>query len=370
MTLENILRKLIKLPTTTSDYRANKEGILWIKNEIKKFHFPYLKIFKKNNYPSLLATTKKTRKPKLLLAGHLDVVPGSSNLLFIPKKKGKKLIGRGVFDMKFAIACYLKLIFDLKEKLKNYDIGIMITCDEEIGGFNGTKFLIDQGYLADFVFLPDGGENWFLEEGAKGVLHLKIEAFGKNAHGSRPWQGKNAISLLFNFLKKFEKNFPLEPCGEKNHYHNTLNIGKIEGGKATNQVCSQAALFLDIRYIPETKEKEILNQIEKIKKETKKIEVKKIVRALPFKNDLRVSEIITFKKIAFKLYGIKIGKIFSHGSSDARFFREKNIPVLSIRPKGGGHHGKNEWIDLKDLERYYNVFKTWVEEIFKNKYVN
>lgn len=40
-------------------------------------------------------------------------------------------------------------------------------------------------------------------------------------------------------------------------------------------------------------------------------------------------------------------------------FGEKNIPVLVMRPAGGGHHSDHEWIDIKDLNKFYQVFKEW-----------
>jgi len=48
----------------------------------------------------------------LFLVAHIDVV-GAKKELFRAKIKGKKLFGRGAFDMKYAIACYMKLLFDL-----------------------------------------------------------------------------------------------------------------------------------------------------------------------------------------------------------------------------------------------------------------
>ncbi len=60
------------------------------------------------------------------------------------------------------------------------------------------------------------------------------------------------------------------------------------------------------------------------------------------------------------MYGIEIGKTLSFGSSDARFFGEKNIPVIVIAPVGGEIHSDNEWIDLEDLGRFYNVLKQWI----------
>ncbi len=39
-----------------------------------------------------------------------------------------------------------------------HDVGLMLTGDEEIGGFDSTGYLLDQGYGADIVILPDGGQ--------------------------------------------------------------------------------------------------------------------------------------------------------------------------------------------------------------------
>jgi len=70
-----------------------------------------------------------------------------------------------------------------------------------------------------------------------------------------------------------------------------------------------------------------------------------------------------FLEILKEKFKIKPEFTFSHGSSDARFFFEEKIPVILIRPKGGGHHSEKEWIDLESLEKFYLILKSWVMKI-------
>jgi len=359
--LKQLLSKLISFETVSDNLKENKKSIFWIGNFLKKASLQ-VKYFQFSKYFSLVALTKKTKTPILWLAAHQDVVPASKKL-FKPKIEKDKLFGRGAFDMKFAIACYLRLVQELKNELEKYNFGIMITSDEEIGGFFGTKKLIEKGYKGQVVFLPDGGKDWKFEKEAKGVLHLRVEAFGKTAHGSRPWEGEGANEKLINFLHEFQKFFPKEPCNIKNHWHPTLNIGKIDGGKATNQVSDFAQTFLDIRFPKNFGYKKILTNLHRSLKKFKKIKVKQIVFAKPYSIDPKNKFLKIFSQIAYSKFKIKTAFDVSHGSSDGRFFAEKNIPVILIKPKGGGHHSENEYVNLRDLEKYYIVLKEFVKRV-------
>jgi di/tripeptidase len=56
---------------------------------------------------------------------------------------------------------------------------------------------------------------------------------------------------------------------------------------------------------------------------------------------------------------------------------EKKIPVILIRPRGGGQHSEKEWIDIEDLGKFYSILKEFVirvheedggrEQVFKVK---
>ena len=130
---------------------------------------PHLHTFE--GYSSWVMTTQSTSSPRIWLVAHLDVVPAST-ALFSPVVKDGRMYGRGVYDIKMAIACYLRLM----RELPHADIGMMITTDEEIGGMNGVHRLLEAGYRCDVALLPDGRFNWNLEKEAKGVLQIQRKA--------------------------------------------------------------------------------------------------------------------------------------------------------------------------------------------------
>ncbi len=357
--LAKTLLKLIAFKTVTGNYLENEKAIAWIKTQLKTVPV-YITDYKKNNFSSLLITTQKTKKPKLWLQAHLDVVDGSEKT-FQPKLQNNCIYGRGVFDMKFAIACYLKLFQELGKRLPQYSTGIMITTDEEIGGHNGVKALLSSGYSSDLCILPDGGKNFALEVSAKGVWHLLIESQGKSGHASRPWSGKNSIEELIDFLFIIKKQFPKEPCCTKDHIHDTFNIGKIKGGESTNQIPNYASAMIDIRIASASSKPRLEKIFQAILKNYKGITIKEISFGNNYSIDIKNNYIKAFSKIVYDQLKIKQKFIHSHGSSDARFFLDKGIQTILTRPRGGGHHSENEWVDMNSLEQFYIVLKKFVE---------
>jgi acetylornithine deacetylase/succinyl-diaminopimelate desuccinylase-like protein len=138
-----------------------------------------------------------------------------------------------------------------------------------------------------------------------------------------------------------------------------LNVGKISGGEAVNQVADYAEAMLDIRFVSKENEADILNLAKQVASKSGKIEIEKIISAFPMNTDENNNYVKKFKQIA-KQKGIKIKSTFTHGSSDARFFSENRIPVIVLRPKGGGHHSEEEWIELESLKKFYEVLKDFV----------
>lgn len=90
-----------------------------------------------------------------------------------------------------------------------------------------------------------------------------------------------------------------------------------------------------------------------------------MIQAALNKEDVNLPFFQMFRETTKKMYGINIGTVLSHGSSDARFFGEKNFPVLVITSKGGEIHSDDEWVDLEDLSRFYEVMKNWIIKVSK-----
>lgn len=364
MNLITTLKKLITLRTISSDKIGNTAALDFVQKNFLNLPGLHFKKFNFNGFPSLVVTTKKTKNPDLFLAAHLDVVDGKS-LLFHPQIVGDKLIGRGTFDMKYALACYIKLLNDLKNDLSSYNIGLMITADEELGGANGVKSILEQGYKAKVALLPDGGYDWNFEVAAKGAWHIHIKAKGKSVHGSRPWEGDNAIDKLIVFLNKISKLPILQSQTKKDHFYNTLNIGVIQGGRVTNQVPDEAEAKVDIRFVNDVAGEKIKKQVLDLAKKQRGIIVEEINYGHSVVVDHNGKYLKIFRKILETRVGVNTGYISSHGSSDARYFAARHIPTIILRPPGGGHHSDKEWISITGVKQFYQALEIFVKENFR-----
>jgi succinyl-diaminopimelate desuccinylase len=354
------LKKLVRFKTITGNNEENNKALEWIRSEIEKDGHYKIKEFKSKGYSSLIITTQKTIKPKIFLAAHLDVAK-AGNKMFMPKIKNGRLYGRGAYDMKFAIACYLKLLKEFKNNASKYDFGVMITTDEEHGGENGVKYLLKKGYKCDVVILPDGGENWKIEKAAKGLWCFIARSHGKSAHPAMPWEGVNALEELIDFLCELRKKFKKEPCGDPLHIHSTIDINELNTGKTGDNLPDYAEAMADIFFISANERKEIEAHVKEINKKFKGIKIETTFSKPSFRINTESHYINLFSKIAFEKYKIKKETTLAHSSSDAPFFLNKGIAVIETRPKGAGFHSGNEWINLKDLEKFYEILREFIE---------
>ncbi len=199
-------------------------------------------------------------KPEIGYMVHADVVAGRPDQ-FEMKVDGDRLIGRGTYDMKFSIPMGVELLNTIVRNGFGASMSLVVTTDEEIGGFAGANYLAEKlDFRPKVLVVPDGGNDFGLVNKSKGVCQLLIAAKGKPTHASKPWNGKNAndmlVKLASELLKRYEKNNANET------WETTMNIGQINGGVSANQVCPEAMMKLDFRF-PET------SSVEKIVEEVK-----------------------------------------------------------------------------------------------------
>lgn len=353
VTLPQLLADLVSFKTVTGDNLAAADCMDYLEDFLAQRGMNITRLAS-NDVPSMVATTRSTKKPRLLLQAHLDVVPCSNSLYQLQEDEGK-FIGRGSFDMKFAGAVFLKLVDELKHNLADYDFGIMFTFDEEIGGQNGVGALLSMGYSAEVCILPDAGDNWQIEITQKGVWIVRLKATGVSVHGSRPWEGDNAIHRLLLSLQEISLLFDAQHAKT-----DTLSINKIQGGSAVNQVADQADAVLDIRFLSEENFKRLSQKIEIIAGKHR-IDIETTACIKPVKTDLENPFVASFLKMAEQIHGRPLGHMSSLGNSDAHYFGERGIPVILSRPDGGAAHSNVEWIDKSSLEKYYQLIKAYVE---------
>lgn len=353
----NLTSSLISIPSTKENLSALKKVLDEALAELKEFT---IEKFEKNNIPSILVYRGKTRPKrfKVILNAHLDVVPGKPEQ-FKPKIKDGKLYGRGAYDMKGAGAAEILVFKELAKKLP-YPIGLQLVTDEEVGGFAGTKYQIEKGVRADFVVAGEPTD-LALNNKAKGIIWVKISTAGKSAHGAYPWEGENAIVKLNKLLNEL---FVLYPIPEKESWKTTINLARIETeNKTFNKVPDNAIAFLDIRYIPEDKER--------IKKDLKRI-AEKYKAKLEFIfdepaqfTDQNSPYVKALKKSVEKITGKKAKVIVKHGGSDIRHYNAVGCEGVTFGPVGAGHHTDSEWVDIKSLENYYAILKDFLLSLDK-----
>lgn len=355
--MDTYLRELVAMPTTSSDQDANNLALDYLQTFFDDRGLHCMR-YSFNGYSALVATTKKSHKaPKVMLAAHLDVVPGPAKL-FTLREDDQNFYGRGVFDMKFAIAAYMATIDMLGSNVADYDVGIMITTEEEIGGLNGTRQLINMGYKPDVCILPDGAKDWQIETFAKGFTYWRIDVAGTSAHGSTPWEGDSATFRLIDLLHELKADFASQTLNTK-----TLNIGMINGGTAKNQIPAHAYATLDIRYMTNEEYDKIRATIERLCKKHTATFIEEDLGGHPCVNELSHPLVQPFAESIHKITGVDASGIVSYGASDARFFAGINVPCIITRPTGGGQHADSEWIDKEDCRQYSEIILDYLEKI-------
>jgi len=303
-----------------------------------------LQKFKYNKIKSILISLK-SKNPKIILHGHIDVVPVFSNKQFLPIVKNNKLYGRGSNDMKTAVAVMMHVLKDLNK----LDIGLLITTDEEVGGYNGAYFL-SKILKPEFII---SGEitDLYIGNQAKGVLQFELTIPGKIAHSAKPWEGINPIDKLGELISEVKKINT-----SKKEYYTTITITKANSGIATNQIPPDCKIFCDMRYIPKDNPNKFIKRLSKFGK----INITaKADYAYCDPNNKYIQELLTI----MKNNKIKSKTFNKHAASDVRHFTEKNIPGIVFGPKGNCPHTKNEYVDVTSIKPYYNILK----EFCKNK---
>jgi succinyl-diaminopimelate desuccinylase len=283
---------------------------------------------------------------RVVLHGHLDVVPGHEEQ-FAPTRSGGRLMGRGAYDMKGALAAMMLAVADLARGLEGLELELLIVPDEERGdpGANCTEMLVAEGMRADFVIC---GEPTDLQVGveAKGVLMMRLEVPGTAAHGSTPWLGDNAVLHAVDLYRRIE-GLPFAGESTPLFARPSINLGRITGGDAVNKVPDRCRMDIDVRYLPGQEPAEIVRQIRALGR----LELDVLLERPPAyvaPDHPMVSALLE----AVSRHEPSAASVGRDGASDAVAFLEVGVPAVEFGPRGGGHHGPEEHVDIGSLASY------------------
>jgi len=304
--------------------------------------------------PVLLARVGAASGPTVILHGHIDVVPAFEGQ-FTPRIEGDRLIGRGAYDMKGALAAMLFALVDASEQDA---VAVQFVCvpDEESEDVEdrSTDLLVREGLTAEFAIT---GEPTDLHIGiqAKGVLAVRVEVSGRAAHGSTPWLGDNAILKAHDVFRRIE-TLPFSRESSDMFDRPSINLSRIAGGDAFNKVPDRCAMDVDIRYLPNQDPGSILAQIRQLGD----VEIVKCFTRAPAIVSRRNPYVLALREGVSRSIAGDALSIGRDGASDAISFLEAGVPAVEFGPIGGGHHGPEEWVSISSLARYRQALADFV----------
>ncbi|ABR46885.1 acetylornithine deacetylase or succinyl-diaminopimelate desuccinylase [Alkaliphilus metalliredigens QYMF] len=191
----------------------------------------------------------------LMLSGHTDTIPGFQMNYepFEPFVKDGKLYGRGSVDMKGGIAAMMVALLAIKRgkiPLKKSVVFAGVIDEEQAS--KGTEDIIKSGNMKPALVVIGEPTQLNVAIAHKGMEWIEVTFKGKAGHGSRPYEGINALYTATCFIEMIRKE--LAPKIEKKTYallrNGTINVGVIAGGDDPNIIPDKCVVKIDRRWLP------------------------------------------------------------------------------------------------------------------------
>lgn len=200
---------------------------------------------------TLLFGLPRSRRPLVVLAGHLDTVPANDNL---PGRiENGSVHGLGASDMKGGLAVMVELArWAAAEDALAFDPAFLFFAREEISvEHSPLPTLFDTGMIddAELVIVLEPTDNE-LQVGCVGNINARLRFEGRSAHTARPWLGVNAIDLAVEGLQRVAGLPPHDVEVEGLTFREVLSLTRIQGGRAENVVPDLVEVSLNFRYAP------------------------------------------------------------------------------------------------------------------------
>ena len=305
---------------------------------------------------NVVARTTGHHATRLMVAGHLDTVPGDPGAAMVVDDE---LRGVGACDMKGSIAVMLELaaepvsrsvevtwVFYAREEIARSESGLL-----EIAELRPELLRADVAILGE----PTGG---VVEAGCQGTLRIGVELRGARAHTARPFTGVNAIHRLAALVSHVARYEPRSVTIDGVTFVEQLQTVSVEGGVAPNVVPDVARCVLNHRVAPDRSENEAVAWLTKFLGDF--VEPGDAVEvidwapsAAPELSNERLAHLVALTKAPPR------GKL---GWTDVATFVQLGIPAANF---GAGDplraHRSDELVTRAELDEFASVLRTWLD---------
>lgn len=385
-----LLQHLIRFDTTNPP--GNERACIdWIGALLEAYDIDYDLYADAPERPNLVARLDGGDAPGLMLYGHVDVVPTNDDAWTHPPFSAviedDFVWGRGALDMKGGVAM-LTAAF-LRAASEDVDLGgdlvLCILSDEEAGGDQGARFMVENhaeafdgveyalGEFGGFTMDVAGERFYPIQVAEKQVCWLELTFHGQGGHGSFPNDG-DAMAKMARAVDALDgSRLPVHVTPETNQMfealadglpptyalyirgllngaltdrlldlggedarlldallHHTVNTTVVEGGSKENVVPDEVSLTLDVRILPGYDETDAIREIRSVVGDDVEIDV------IRFEEGPPEADMTYFDDLAAVLEDADPGSIaiplVMPGGTDGRIFADLGIQSYGFTP--------------------------------------
>jgi len=307
---------------------------------------------------------KGTGAPKILLCGHMDVVPGKVKV----RKEGDALYGRGASDAK---APLMAMLFAAASISNNNGTVIFVGAVDEEGNATGIKNLVKKEMGIDYAVFgePSGIKQVTIAYKGRLAINLKVSV-DDSSHASAPWLSKNAINESMIFVRELKEKLEENQASRSKGMQLTATMTEIKGGTSHNVTPKECETTFDIRIPVDMNCKTIEQQISQIVKEiAEKREVEAFYSIIdetePFEAAHNSPLVRAFTLGVMDIEHSRPTLIRKTGTGDMNVLGNQwNIPVVTYGP-GDPHeaHTIDEKVSIEEYLRGIEILKKTLQHL-------
>jgi acetylornithine deacetylase len=301
--------------------------------------------------PNLVARVGAGDGPNLVFCAHTDTVSaaGMSIAPFEPRVEGRRVYGRGSYDMKGGAAAVMAAAAALRDAELAGSVILALVVDEEYSSIGADHFVARHEADACIVTEPTEGQLILTH---KGFVWSELVTHGQAAHGSRWDLGVSAIGKMGRIITELER-FEQEALRPGTHPElgpASLHCATIEGGVGISTYAPECRMKVERRTLPgetlEQVERELQNAVDAAG-ETAQIDCFFQRAPLVCNRDEPIARCL--REAHKKITGARPEETGVAYWTDAAVFDAAGIPALLYGPAGEGAHGDVEWVDIDSV---------------------
>jgi len=289
----------------------------------------------------------RSKRPRILLLGHLDTVWPLGTLPKMPwKESDGKIFGPGVLDMKFGVVSAFEAIRVLTELDALRPVTLLLNSDEEVGSEVSRPITEKLARQCSAVFVLEPAQGLAYKTARKGVGQFDLRVTGVAAHSGVDFAAGHSAVLEMSRLVQTISGFTDLSKGR------TVNVGVINGGTRSNVIAAECTAQVDVRIAKASDAAVVTRLMRNLRVTDKacKLEVTGGINRPPMER--KPGTVALFKqarKLAAEI-GLSLDEASTGGGSDGNFTAAIGVPTLDgMGAVGAGAHAGHEHIVRKHI---------------------